>query len=125
MSITFTPSNSSNKLEITGQLSVCRNLTNLMAARVLQDGNVLLQGDAASSRTRTHFTLKSCSQPGIMSIPFAFMVTAGTSSSTTIKVQWYQSTGSASCGVNRAYTDTDDSNHFRTVSFLDIKEYSA
>lgn len=102
MSITFTPTNAANKLEITGILSVCRNFASLMAARVLQDGTVLLQGDSASSRIRAHFALSEAAQPGIASTPFAFMVTAGTASSTTIKVQWYQSTGSASNSVNRA-----------------------
>jgi len=123
MSITFTPTSATNKLEITGCLNTCRNLTS-MYMRVLQDGAVLLQGDAASNRIRCTTQLNSITQPGIQGNTFSFMVLAGTTSSTTIKVQWYQTTGALG-GVNRATTDTDDSNHFRTVSVMDIKEYSA
>lgn len=125
MSITFTPINVNNKLLILGLLTAnVVSATTGVFAKLVQDGTDIVVGDLAGSRRRSFFRLASSGTTSVMhNMGFSAMVTAGTTSSTTIKLQIMPVVTGTSY-INRAAVDTNSSTFYRGISQLTILEFS-
>ncbi len=125
MSITFTPTNAANKIKIFGYMTLGNvNGDGPWFYKLTQDGNDMLVGDDAGSRTRAMGLAFLNQNSDINCIPFCLMTTAGTASSTTIKMRLAPTQASKTLYVNRSFTNTDNSTFLVGTSHMIIIEYS-
>ena len=130
LSVSITPSSASNKILITGQISISEvNAGNSGVNVVLyKDGSALTgaTGDASSNRKRATAGDEVDFGFSATSLPFHYLDTAGGTSSITYQpaLNTHHSTGHTMY-VNRTYDDTDDASYVRTISIITVMEIAA
>jgi hypothetical protein len=125
LSVSITPSSSSNKILVQFGLA-CTAVGGVFSAhaRILRDSTAVMVGDAAGSRTRATFMWEGA---GESNTPFGAQLldTPATASSITYKVQMQVNNGSHTSYVNRSVTDTDATTFARTFSYITVMEVAA
>ena len=127
MSVSITPSNSSNKIRVTAVCNVNSSHGTYWALRVVKDGSIFgAEGDAASSRTRCFGGFYDTENNYSLHCTVVdFLDTAGGTSAITYKVQWYNPYGSSERYINRSVTNEDGDYRFRTASTITATEIEA
>ena len=127
MSVSITPSNSSNKIRVTAICNVNSTHGTYWVLRVVKDGSIFgAEGDAAGSRSRGfggHYDTEN--NYSIHCAVVDFLDTAGGTSSITYKVQWYNPYGSSTRYINRSATSEDGDYRARTASTITAMEIKA
>jgi len=127
MSVSITPSNSSNKIRVTAICNVNSTHGTYWVLRVVKDGSIFgAEGDAAGSRSRGfggHYDTEN--NYSIHCAVVDFLDTAGGTSSITYKVQWYNPYGSSTRYINRSATSEDGDYRARTASTITATEIAA
>ena len=129
LSASITPSSSSNKILIYGyiMISVVGPQHNIGVA-IRKDSSILTayQGDEVGNRRQVAAVgtnMVSTYENFIGQINFQYTDTAGGTSAITYQaVGRNPSSTSRTCYLNRATTDTDSSNHYRTASTITVME---
>lgn len=125
MSLNITPSSETSKILLLGQASIGTTSYSDVATcvRLMRDTTPICVGDTAGSRTPCTVGQGHCWQSSdINTIPFVFVDSPSTTSSTTYKVQYYKSYA-GNLYLNRSSTDTDSSSFPRTLSNLIAIEF--
>ena len=127
MSVSITPSNSSNKIRVTAVCNVNSSHGTYWALRVVKDGSIFgAEGDAASSRTRCFGGFYDTENNySVHCTVVDFLDTAGGTSAITYKVQWYNPYGTSERYINRSVTNEDGDYRFRTASTITATEIEA
>ena len=127
MSVSITPSDSSNKIRVTGVINACTSNGQYWVLRVVKDGSTFgAEGTSPGSRAAGFggkYDLGSSYE--ILPTVFDFLDTAGGTSSITYKIQWYNPYGSATRYLNRTADDANADYRFRTASTITATEISA
>ena len=110
MSVTITPSSSSNKVLVTVNLAMGTEDDNFTYARLLRGSTELAVADAASDRPRPLFMVYNTNEGIIETRSFTFLDSPSTTSATTYKMQLNCST-SGNAYINRSYRDNDASTY--------------
>ena len=125
LSVSITPSSSSNKVMIFG--NVFTDKFHTQGFSIYRDGTKIGQGDAASSRTRIH---SATSREGAANNPTSgamnFLDAPATTSSVTYTVRLQNGDpGTQTLYLNRSQADTDTAAFARGVSTITVMEVSA
>ncbi len=121
LSVTITPSSSSNKILVTGVMILSQDSGNLWGARLLRNGTLINAGDASGSAGRG---LMNASSTGVHSenpVPFTYLDSPATTSACTYKLQVY-SEASLAVWVNRTSGNISDDRQQRTSSNIIVME---
>jgi hypothetical protein len=121
LSVTITPSSSSNKILVTGVMVLGQDAGNLWGARLLRNGTLINAGDASGSIGRG---LMNAGSTGIHSenpVAFTFLDSPATTSACTYKLQVYAESGYA-VWVNRTSGNLNDDRQQRTSSNIIVME---
>ena len=130
LSVAITPSSASNKILISGSISVgqiagdngCANLVLYKAGSALTGAT----GDASSNRKRTTSGVEIDFGFGIETIVFQYLDTAGGTSSITYQPALNTHHGSGQqMYLNRTYGDTADESYVRSISVMTAMEIAA
>ncbi len=124
LQVTFTPSASGNRIFIFLQVSLGGASSVNYHLRLLQDGSPILVGGTASNRMLSTLGLSGFNNASLRTVTFYGAITAGTTSSTTIKLQAARSSN-ATLNLNKSITDTNTAAFVRGVSSLALFEFSA
>lgn len=116
----FTASSTTQKVLVKGTVFLGGAATTAAGVRLARDGTLLVQGDAASSRTRVHSWFYDGAGNGAETATIEFLDTPGTTSAVTYSVQLMSADGTTSAYVNRTATDADSATFSRPVSTLTI-----
>lgn len=124
LSVSITPSSSSNKILVLFQISGSQNVAAGRAyVKLLRDSTGINLGAAAGSRTPA---LGGFSSPdnSIPSAPVSgnFLDSPATTSSVTYKVQLAMTAGAGSAYINQTQQDADSSNQLRMASTITVME---
>lgn len=125
LSVSITPSATSSKIWVTAYVTHVQNATGGLF--LVRDSTNICIGDTASNRIRATVGMNNNVAPsnnGIGVTPMWFLDSPNTTSATTYKVAVRQTSG-GTFTVNRATTDTDNADHFRTTSTITVMEVSA
>jgi len=90
---------------------------------VVRDSTALLNGDAASSRTRCTISATDVGAGNAGTATPMILDSPSTTSATTYKIQWKVQSGTTAY-VNSEYQDSDDSNADRMGSSIIVREIS-
>lgn len=125
LSVSITPSSSSNKILVQFGLA-CTATAGVFSAnaRVLRDSTPVMIGAAAGSRTQATFMWEG---GGESNTPFGAQLldTPSSASAITYKVQMRVNNGANTSYVNRSVTDTDSAVFARTFSYITVMEVAA
>ena len=125
LSVSITPSSTSNKIIILYQLNggVDPNVQGIFM-QLARDSTAIFIGDAASSRPRNTCTIVPLSQYGVQTASGSFLDSPSTTSSTTYKIQMMVNGGGGNLGyVNRSVADRNTSLYDpRTSSSITVME---
>jgi hypothetical protein len=123
LSAAITPTATSSRVKVSGFVSVGPDAFTRCAIQLVRNSTAIGIGDAASSRGRATaaFSVENASYQE--TVPFEFIDSPATTSSTTYKIQIVTSSGTVA--VNRSSSDTDASSHFRTISSIRVEEIAA
>ncbi len=110
MSVTITPSSSSNKVLVTVNLAMGTDDDNFTYARLLRGSTELAVADAASNRQRPLFMVYNTNEGTIETRSFTFLDSPSTTSATTYKMQLNCSTA-GNAYINRSHRDNDASTY--------------
>jgi hypothetical protein len=125
LSVSITPSSTSNKIIILYQLNggVDPNVQGIFM-QLARDSTAIFIGDAASSRPRNTCTIVPISQYGVQTASGSFLDSPSTTSSTTYKIQMMVNGGGGNLGyVNRSVADRNTSLYDpRTSSSITVME---
>lgn len=124
LSVSITPSSSSNKILVLFQISGSQNVAAGRAyVKLLRDSTGINLGASAGSRTPA---LGGFSSPdnSIPSAPVSgnFLDSPATTSSVTYKVQLAMTAGAGSAYINQTQQDADSSNQLRMASTITVME---
>lgn len=124
LTVSVTPTATNQKILVMATVFMSNGTAATLAlARLAQDGTVLTQGDAASSRSRTFGAYyEPNATNGVGCVALCALVDAGTTSSTTFSVQW-ASSGSATIYLNRTPTDSDSATYPRCASSITVMPF--
>ena len=122
----ITPQSASNKILITGYVTISNDIGGSWGAGIaLCNGSTVIDastGAAVGSRTRLSGVTESTYRG--VNIPINFLHSAATTSTVTYGIKvWNGHTSSSNVSIN--YTnddDTDDNNHFRAASTITLME---
>lgn len=120
----ITPSSASSRVMVMAFLSIGGATSNYANLRLVKSGSVLLQGDAAGSRTR----VTSMGNPGVAGAMNAITINYVDSPSSTSALTYEIELASHSTGavyLNRSGTDTDGATISRAASTLILMEVGA
>lgn len=125
--VTITPTSASSTLYIMGEVTVGRDLLNVMFVHIGQDGSTLAsaQGDSSSSRTSctSAGTNNNTSMP--VSIPFHIEIPAGNTSQRYYNLGFHHgSSSSRTVYLNRGSDDPDAYYSPRSISTITVMEVS-
>jgi hypothetical protein len=123
LSVTITPSSSSSKLYITGDLSIGGQ--NTYGSIVITDGsnNILLVSDTAGSRPNSSFLTMNNDYYHSLSNGFSYLHSPNTTSAFTVKIRIRaHGNGSYPIYVNRTGEDADGVTGGRGTSVLTVME---
>ena len=127
MSVSITPSNSSNKIRVTAVCNINCSHGTYWAVRVVKDGSIFgAEGGASGSRTRCfggHYDTEN--NYSLHCTVVDFLDTAGGTSAITYKLQWYNPYGSSTRYINRSVTSEDGDYRFLTASTITATEIEA
>lgn len=116
----FTASSTTQKVLVKGTVFLGTAATTAAGVRLARDGTLLVQGDAASSRTRVHSWFYDAAGNGAETATIEFLDTPGTTSAVTYSVQLMSADGTTAAYVNRTATDADSATFSRPVSTLTV-----
>ncbi len=126
MSVSITPSSSSNKILVMVDMRLSANSNRNVAYRLMRDSTAIYIADSASNRTQAtgSMRLQSDSKYDMQSETAIFLDSPSTTSATTYKVQWCHTfSGSGdNCWLNRAYEDNDSNDRVRAASSITVQE---
>ena len=129
MSVSITPSSSSNKILVIVDMRLGVNENRNVAYRIIRGSTAIYIGDAAGSRTRGtgSIRLMSDAKYDMQSETAVFLDSPSTTSATTYKVQWCHTFGGSSdgCYLNRPHTESDNDDRVRGASSITVKEGAA
>jgi hypothetical protein len=130
LSVSITPTSSSSKILVMGQIMVNTNgYPGYSGARILRGATPIGVGDTAGSRASvsTSFLIDAGGAAAMATYPFIFLDSPSTTSSTTykIQVQQYTSSGTATTYINRTSGDSDDVAYVRGISTITLMEIAA
>ena len=129
MSVSITPSSSSNKILVIVDMRLGVNENRNVAYRIMRGSTAIYIGDAAGSRTRGtgSIRLMSDAKYDMQSETAVFLDSPSTTSATTYKVQWCHTFGGSSdgCYLNRPHTESDNDDRVRGASSITVKEVAA
>jgi hypothetical protein len=129
MSVTITPSSSSNKILILYTLNINAASGESVAIQFLRGSTAVGNGDAASNRlvcfADTRMGATGQFEMGIYS--GTYLDSPVTTSSTTYKIQWRKpyDNGSTPIYLNRSYDDSDNNDRPRGSSSITVMEIAA
>jgi hypothetical protein len=124
LSVTITPSSSSSKILVLGQLVFGQQGGSIWAARLLRDGTLINAGNASGSAARG---LVNATYSGVyneQSVPIAFLDSPATTSSVTYKIQAATESG-YNVWLNRPDGNLNDNREIRASSNLVVMEIAA
>lgn len=123
LSLNITPAASSSKIML--NFSVVLDVGSRASVRVVRDGNVLLQGDAAGSRFRSMAgSTSGGAASGVDTVSFTYLDSPGTASAINYKIQVAGPDGLV-VQVNRSSGDGDSASYARYASTLIAMEITA
>ena len=129
MSVSITPSSSSNKILVIVDMRLGVNENRNVAYRIMRGSTAIYIGDAAGSRTRGtgSIRLMSDAKYDMQSETAVFLDSPSTTSATTYKVQWCHTFGGSSdgCYLNRPHTESDNDDRVRGASSITVQEVAA
>ena len=129
MSVSITPSSSSNKILVMLDMRLSVNDNRSVAYRIMRDSTPIYIGDAAGSRTRGTgcIRLMSDAKYDMQSETAIFLDSPSTTSATTYKVQWCHTFGGSSdgCYLNRPHSESDSDDRVRGASSITVEEVAA
>jgi hypothetical protein len=123
LSVSITPSSSSNKILVIVDLQVGSRTDSQCMFQLLRGSTSINIGDASGSRTRATAEQDAGTHDGANSIAITFLDTPNTTSATTYKIQM-RVTGNTHC-INRTRNDADASSEARTTSSITVMEIEA
>ena len=122
LSVSITPSSTSNKILILGNISCGGDGGGRLAFRLVKTSTAISIGDTAGSRPRaTVGATSSLSVNDQINASFNFLDSPATTSSTTYKVQ-YISEGGAAINGSQGNLDANSVGNSRTVSTITVME---
>jgi hypothetical protein len=121
LSVTITPSSSSNMILVTGVMIVGQDLNNLWGARLLRNGTLINAGDASGSIGRGLINASSTGVHSENPVPFTYLDSPATTSACTYKLQVYSEANLAVL-VNRTSGNLNDNRQQRTASNIIVME---
>ena len=129
MSVSITPSSSSNKVLVTASFNCAVDTDNRWSIYQLVRGSTaLFIGDTASSRSVgsvAHVQESSTGTgQGVFNLNIVFLDSPNTTSATTYKIQGKVQSG-ATFVINRSDNDTDADYGLRTASSITVQEVAA
>ena len=109
MSVSITPSSSSNKILVTANLNTCASAESYYILRLEKGGTAIALGDASGGRSRGYFGQRSPNHgESIDNSVINFLDTAGSTSAITYNVAWYIAFQSgSSLYLNRSQYDAN------------------
>ncbi len=129
MSVSITPSSTSNKILVMVDMRLSVNLNRNVAYRLMRDSTAIYIGDSASSRTQGTGGMRLMDQAryDMQSETAIFLDSPSTTSATTYKVQWCHTFGGSGdgCWLNRSYEDNDSVDRNRCASSITVQEVAA
>ena len=127
MSVSITPSNSSNKIRVTAVCNINATHGTYWAVRVVKDGSIFgAEGGASGSRTRCFGGFYDTENNySVHCTVVDFLDTAGGTSAITYKLQWYNPYGTSTRYINRSVTSEDGDYRFLTASTITATEIEA
>jgi len=122
ISVAITPTSATSKIFLmcTVQGAIYRPGASAVMLRLVRDSTAIGIGDAASNRTRMTFGASVVSNDSVASTTVNYLDSPTTTSSTTYKVQFFQS--AATIQINRTVTDADAADNGRCVSSITVME---
>ena len=129
MSVSITPSSSSNKILVIVDMRLSANQNRNVAYRLMRDSTAIYIGDSASNRTQGTGSMRLMDQAryDMQSETAIFLDSPSTTSATTYKVQWCHTFGGSgdNCWLNRSYEDNDSDDRVRAASSITVEEIAA
>jgi len=125
LSVSITPTSSSNKILIFGQVTVGSDINDGISLSIFKAGSAISGaiGDASSSRKRQTAGAEMDYNFAVTTIPFHYLDTAGGTSSITYQPALnISNSGSYTIYLNRTSTDTDNASYVRTISVITAME---
>ena len=124
LSVSITPASSSNKIFVTTSIMAAGSGSRALQCTLLRDSTVILQGDAASNRTRATFGSNpdlSDAQSVMQCVALNYLDSPSSTSSLTYKVQISSKDG-GTVYVNRDVSDSDNDEKTRGASTITVME---
>ena len=128
LSVSITPTSSSNKILIFGQVTVGSDINDGISLSIFKAGSAISGaiGDASSSRKRQTAQAEMDYNFAMTCLPFHYLDTAGGTSSITYQPALnISNSGSYTIYLNRTSNDTDDATYVRTISVITAMEVAA
>jgi len=120
LSVSITPSSSSNNVYITATVNAATNAR--AHFRILRGSTPIAVGNAASSRPQAFASdFQRASGPNIISASISWLDSPSTTSATTYKIQTRMD-GPGNLYINMSYDDYDTGSYGRTVSSIIVME---
>ena len=128
LSVSITPSSSSSKILIFGQVTVGSSINDGISLSIFKAGSVLTGaiGDAGSQQKRQTAGAEIDYDFAVTTIPFHYIDTAGGTSSITYQPAFnISNSGSYTVYLNRTGSDSNDLAYVRTMSVITAMELAA
>ena len=122
LSVSITPTNSSNKVLILVDLNWGASALDLNTCRLLRDSTVIGVGNAAGSRGTGFAAMRTASADNIVTNSISFLDSPSTTSATTYKIQIKSGGTPNTVYVNRTSNDTNSFAFARVVSSITVME---
>lgn len=120
----ITPSVNTSKVLILASLNVSAAASNAVFVRLTKSGSILLQGDAASTRTRVTSNAYSNQPSQMLASTVLYLDSPASTSALTYEIE-IASSGSGAVYLNRSATDTDSAAFARAASTILLMEVGA
>lgn len=124
LSVTITPSSSSNKVLVRAVTNATMSLTTGQI-RLVRGSTAIGVGDAAGSRVQAGASIRDPDVYMIRNSSIEFLDSPATISATTYKVQFFIQTGGDTLYVNRSSNDTDADYSGRVASTITVMEVAS
>ncbi len=118
---TITPSSSSSKVLVLVSLNVSAATSNAVFVRLTKSSSILLQGDAASNRTRVTSNAYANQPSQMLASTVNYLDSPASTSALTYEIE-IASSGSGAVYLNRSATDTDSAAFARAASTMLLLE---
>ena len=122
LSVSITPTNSSNKVLVLVDLNWGASALDLNTCRLLRGATVIGAGDAAGSRGTGFAAMRTASADNIVTNSISFLDSPSTTSATTYKIQIKSGGTPNTVFVNRTSNDTNSFAFARVVSSITVME---